>query len=117
MRFWILFLMLFFAASGYAAAQKTLSAPQDQAACEKSGGAWGKYGMAQKEGCDKPTLDAGHSCNSSRECESGLCVLDNTAPKGTLGGKCFGRTMTFGCHKLFEKEQAARGEFMSICRD
>ena len=49
--------------------------PKDQATCEAQGGKWSRIGLAPRESCNLPTLDAGKVCSDSSECE-GACLAD-----------------------------------------
>lgn len=90
------------------------ASPQDQASCEAQGGRWGRFGLMEKEQCDRPTTDAGKECSDHSECES-ACVTEDAVPSGTeVIGKCFGWTVTLGTCMNIVKDGKAQGR---ICVD
>jgi len=82
--------------------------PQDtvmqQAACEKSGGRWGKGGMAGFFVCYRDTRDAGKSCKAATDCE-GLCLARSRS--------CAPVTPLFGCQDILDRN----GRPETICID
>lgn len=87
---------------------------QDQASCEAQGGRWGRFGLMEKEQCNRPTADAGKKCSDHDECESN-CVTDDSVPADTeVTGKCFEWTVTLGRCLNGVKDGKAQGV---ICAD
>ena len=86
----------------------------DQDECTERGGTWGKYGLAQIEGCNIPTEDAGKECKKGVDCTTQLCIaIEGNTDHGT----CPEWTMNFGCFTLFDEDQAKMGQMLSICID
>lgn len=88
--------------------------PTDQTSCEAQGGRWGRFGLMEKEQCNRPTTDAGKECSDHSECESD-CVTEDAVPAGTeVTGKCFEWTVTLGRCLNGVKDGKAQGV---ICAD
>lgn len=82
-----------------------------QVRCEKAGGKWGPWGLAQKPSCNLPTADAGRACTDSKQCAT-ACVVKESAtppPPGTaIQGECFGwKNLGGSCVAQIHAGQAA----------
>lgn len=87
---------------------------RDQVSCERSGGAWGRFGLMEVDQCNLPTTDANKVCNDSSECE-GVCYTDAPAPKGTkTNGRCYNKTITLGTCLNLVHDGVAQGQ---VCED
>ncbi len=90
--------------------------PDDQAGCEKAGGAWGPVGIFPQPICRVPTADGGRPCADDGECE-GRCLAalspeqrDQVQSGGKLAllGACTPVRPVFGCMAIVEKGFVAR---------
>jgi hypothetical protein len=85
---------------------KTITSPE---ACKACDGQWGRYGLAQQEGCLCRTKDAGKVCKSMQDCES-ECVAGEVPEteivepgppaKGFFLGRCHAFVPFIGCGRL-----------------
>ena len=83
--------------------------PTTPEACKACNGKWGRYGLAQQEGCLCRTKDAGKVCRSMQDCES-ECVAKDTPDteiveqgppaKGFFLGQCHEFVTFLGCGRL-----------------
>ena len=86
--------------------------PANPEECRACNGVWGKHGMAQAEGCNCRTKDAGKICRHGSECES-ACVAKDTPDqevveagppaRGFFLGQCAEFVTPFGCARIIEK--------------
>ena len=90
--------------------------PDDQAGCEKAGGAWGPVGIFPKPICRVPPAPGGRPCADDSECE-GRCLAalsseqrDQVQDGGKLAllGACTPVRPVFGCMAIVEKGYVAR---------
>ena len=88
--------------------------PKTREACESAGGTWAKFGMIQKEYCDRKPADAGKPCRSSSDCESKCYTPEQTRPGVEKEGICFDHTVTVGhCLNYVENGKTSG----TICAD
>jgi|GEM_PF-7019293 len=83
-----------------------------QEQCRACNGVWGRHGLAQVEGCNCRTKDAGKVCRHGSECES-VCVVSDTPerevvdpgppPRGFFVGRCAEFVTPFGCARTLGK--------------
>lgn len=78
--------------------------------CEKNGGLWGRFGMADINGesCNPSTSDFGKKCLDNKECQ-GLCLAESLK---SASGSCSQYEGKFGCMNVF-----LNGEVVKICID
>ncbi len=85
-----------------------------QAACRACKGVWGRHGLAQMEGCNCRTKDAGRVCHGG-DCE-GACLFRETVD-GKPEGRCSELKTSLGCHERIIR--SANGEIAvhNVCVD
>jgi hypothetical protein len=80
-----------------------LLSPQ-RAACERSGGQWGRVPGRDAFVCYSQTRDANKRCETARDCE-GLCLARSRT--------CAPQVPFFGCHEIL----AANGARQTLCTE
>lgn len=75
-----------------------------RAACERTGGRWGKVPGRDAFTCFQTTRDANERCETARDCE-GLCLARSRT--------CAPETPLFGCHEIV----SAAGLRQTICTE
>jgi len=91
------------------------SPAKNSAECARCNGVWGRHGLAQTDGCNCRTGDAGKVCRQAEDCQ-GQCVLKDPPDTETLTagppatghflGRCSEFETVFGCSRFLGKGAA-----------
>ena len=99
------FFILLAAACAPTQPETVAAVPDDQTACEASGGSWIPQGRAQIHRCVVVYADAGRPCRGSSDCQ-GECRLPQPLradpPPGPITGFCQEASSPFGCYTRVE---------------